>query len=197
MSVGRDSTSAVDARVRAAVAGDRSAMDRLIRELSPQMKRQLEGYGLDAEERADALQNALFKVARGLPSFREDARLSTWVFRLTANEALMLLRARRRSTGRFVAGLALDELGSLHGMQDTHEADAVLCAARNAARVRREIARLPSDYRAVIVAHYLEELDLDEASQQLGVSTSAVKGRLSRARSCMRDALVRAERRAA
>ena len=186
-----------DETVRAAVAGDRAAMDRLLRGLSPRMERQLNSYGLDAHERADALQNALLKIVRGLSSFREDARLSTWVFRLTANEALMLLRARRRNTKRLVGGLALDELGSLPAMHDPREADAALCAARKVARVHREIARLPESHRAVLVAHYLDGLDLDEASRRLGVSTSAVKGRLSRARSSMRAALERGERQAA
>jgi len=186
-----------DRTVRAAAAGDRAAMDRLIREISPQMQRQLNGYGLDAEERADALQNARLKIVRRLSSFRDDARLSTWVFRVTANEALMLLRARRRSSGRLVAGLHLEELGSLPAMQDLREADAVLCAARGAARLRRELERLPSNHRAVLVAHYLDDLDLREASERLGVSESSVKGRLWRARESMRTALAGDERRAA
>jgi RNA polymerase sigma-70 factor (ECF subfamily) len=186
-----------DGTVRAAAAGDRVAMDRLLREVSPRMARQLNGYGLDPEERADALQNALLQVVRGLSSFRQDARLSTWIFRVTENEALMLLRARRRSAGRVVAGLLLEDLGSLPGMHDPHEADDVLCAARKAARVHREIARLPSNYRTALVAHYLDELDLGEASERLGVSTAAIKARLWRARKSMRAALAKVEPQAA
>ena len=172
-------------------------MDRLIRRLTPRMKGQLATYGLDPQERADALQNALLQVVRGLGSFREEARLSTWVFRLTANEALMLLRSRRRSSGRLVADLVLADLGSLPGMPAPPEPDAALCTARSAARVHREIERLPAHYRAVVVAHYLDELDLEEASRRLGVSTSALKARLWRARSSMRASLRREERRAA
>ena len=143
------------------------------------------------------LQNALLQIVRGLSSFRQDARLTTWIFRITENEALMLLRARRRSAGRVVAGLVLEELGSLPGMHDPHEADDVLCAARKAARVHREVARLPSNYRTALVAHYLDELDLGEASERLGVSTAAVKARLWRARKSMRAALVKVEPQAA
>jgi RNA polymerase sigma-70 factor (ECF subfamily) len=183
--------------ISAAAAGDRGAMDRLIRAVSPRMQRQLSAYGLDPEERADALQNALLKIVRRLGSFREQAQLSTWIFRVTENEALMLLRVRRRSTGRLVAGMAPDELESLPGMQDHRDADATICAARKTARLHREIARLPSNYRAVLVAHYLEELDLRESSERLGVSTSAVKARLWRARESMRTALAGAESRAA
>jgi RNA polymerase sigma-70 factor (ECF subfamily) len=183
--------------VRAAAAGDRSAMDRLLRKYSPRMQRQLNAYGLDAEERADVLQEALVKIVRGLSSFRQDARLSTWIFALTANEALMMLRVKRRSTARVVAGLALEELGSLPATDDSRQADAALCAARGAARVHRELERLPSTYRAVLVAHYLDELALDDAGQRLGLSTSAVKARLWRARRSMRAALERAERPAA
>lgn len=172
-------------------------MDQLIREITPRMQRQLNGYGLDPEERADALQNALLKVVRGLGAFREDAQLSTWVFRVAENEALMLLRIRQRSSGRLVGGLVLDELGSLPGMQVPPEVEDAFCAARQGARVRREIARLPSNYRAALVAHYLDELDLEEASERLGVSTSAVKARLWRARNSMRAALAKVEPQAA
>ena len=186
-----------DNTIRAAAAGDREAMDRLIREVSPRMQKQLNGYGLDAEERADAHQNALLKIVRRLSTFREDSQLSTWVFRITANEALMLLRERRRSTGRLVGGLQVEELETLPAMQDLREADDTFCAARKAARLRLEIDRMPSNYREVLVAHYLDELDLREASERLGVTESAVKARLWRARECMRAALVAAERRAA
>ncbi len=186
-----------DETVRAARGGDRAAMDRLIRRLSPRMERQLTSYGLDPQERADALQNALLNVVRGLDSFREESQVSTWAFRLTANEALMMLRSRRRRSGQLVADLVLEDLGSLPGMPAPLEPDAALCTARTAARVHREIERLPAHYRAVVVAHYLDELDLEEASRRLGVSTSALKGRLWRARSSMRASLEREERRAA
>jgi RNA polymerase sigma-70 factor (ECF subfamily) len=186
-----------DRMVHAAAAGDRAAMDRLIRAVSPRMQRQLSGYGLDAEERADAHQNALLKIVRRLSTFREDSQLWTWVFRVTANEALMLLRQRQRSKGRLVGGLHLEELGALPAMQDLRDTDATFCAARKAARLRREIERMPSNYRDVLVAHYLDELDLREASERLGVTESAVKARLWRAREHMRAALASAERRAA
>jgi RNA polymerase sigma-70 factor (ECF subfamily) len=186
-----------DTTIHAAAAGDRAAMDRLIRAVSPRMHRQLSGYGLDTEERADAHQNALLKIARRLSSFREDSQLGTWIYRVTANEALMLLRRRKRSNGRLVGGLQLEELGSLPAMQDHRDADATFCAARKAARLRREIEQMPSNYRDVLVAHYLDELDLREASQRLGVTESAVKARLWRAREHMRAALASAERSAA
>jgi len=176
---------------------DRAAMDRLIREISPRMDRQLLSYGLDPDERADALQNALLKVVRGLDGFREDARLSTWLFRLTANEALMLLRTRRRTSGRLVPGIAPEDLEDVSGHERPSQPDAALCAARSALRVRQEIERLPEHHRAVIVAHYLDELDLEESSERLGLSTSALKGRLLRARSSMRAALARSDQRAA
>jgi RNA polymerase sigma-70 factor (ECF subfamily) len=183
--------------IDAAVAGDRAAMDRLLRAASPRMERQLSGYRLHADERADALQNARLQIMRRLSSFREEARLSTWVYRITANEALMILRVRRRTTGRFVGGMVLEDLGSLPSMQDPQEPDAALCAARKSARLHREIERLPSNYRAVLVAHYLDDLDLRAASERLGLSTAAVKARLWRARESMRGALARAEHRAA
>ena len=168
-------------------------MDRLVRSVSPRMQQQLTGYGLDADERADALQNALLQIVRRLSSFREESLLSTWIFRVTANAALLILRTRRRNSSRVVYGRHLEVLSSLVAMDDSDGVEASFCAARRAARVRREIARLPSSYGAVLVAHYLDELDLCESSARLGVSVAAVKGRLWRARECMRTAMAGAE----
>jgi RNA polymerase sigma-70 factor, ECF subfamily len=183
----------LDDLVREAAKGDRAAMDRLLRAVSPRMRTQLGSYGLGREDRADALQNALLQVVRHLGAFRDDAKLSTWIFRITENEALMVLRGRRRRQGRTVGGLGLDELGNLPAMQDTRDSDLAICAARKGAKVHREMARLPPHYRDVLVAHYMDDLDLREASERLGVTTCAVRSRLFRARECMRAALGPAE----
>ncbi len=172
-----------------AATGDRKAMNRLLRELEPAIQLQLGRYHLSRDERADAMQNALLKVARGLASFRQDARFSTWLFRLTENEALMFLRSRKRRAGRLVTGLLLDELGALPAMRVDRPAELDFCAARSAGRVRRAIANLPPSYGAALEAHYFDDLDLQESSRKLGVSEAAVKSTLWRARARMRSVL--------
>src|SRR5690606_27981604 len=89
----------------AALIGDPTALDTVLKTIKPHVERQLLRYPVSAEDRRDLLQATLMQIVRRLGSFRAEARFSTWLFRVTANEALMLLRSRRRHRARFVEGL--------------------------------------------------------------------------------------------
>jgi len=93
--------------LRLATAGDRNALNELVRSLAPHVERQLLRYPVADEDRRDLLQTTLMQVVRRLGSFRGDSSFSTWLFRVTANEALMLMRSQRRHRARVVAGLDL------------------------------------------------------------------------------------------
>ncbi|HKQ69053.1 MAG TPA: sigma factor, partial [Polyangiaceae bacterium] len=76
-----------------AKAGEGAALEELIVRIRPNVERQLTRYPVSDEDRRDLLQATLLQVVRRLASFRGDANFSTWLFRVTANEALMLMRA--------------------------------------------------------------------------------------------------------
>src|ERR1700733_13368016 len=96
-----------------ASSGDPTALTRLATMLRPHIEKQLLRYPVTDEDRRDLTQATLMQVVRRLGSFRGDASFSTWLFRVTANEALMMMRSQRRHRARVVGGLDLDELGSL------------------------------------------------------------------------------------
>jgi RNA polymerase sigma-70 factor (ECF subfamily) len=144
------------------------------------------------EDRRDLLQATLMQVVRRLGSFRGDSSFSTWLFRVTANEALMLMRSQRRHRARLVEGLDLEELGALPAMNDyqaAERADATAASNERDLRVRRALDELPLDYREVVMAHYHMDLGLQEIADRFDLTESAVRSRLHRARTRLRTLL--------
>lgn len=177
----------------AAVNGDTSALDVVLKTVSPHVERQLLRYPVSDEDRRDLLQTTLMQIVRRLGSFRAEASFSTWLFRVTANEALMLMRSRRRHRARFIEGLEWEELATLPAMNDNEEADGELGLAQRERdeRVRDALGELPEDYRDVVIAHYHMDLGLQEIADRLSITESAVRSRLHRARSRLRTLLAK------
>jgi RNA polymerase sigma-70 factor, ECF subfamily len=177
-----------------AVKGDEDALDSLLREIRPHVERQLLRYPVTDEDRRDLLQATLMQIVRRLGSFRAESSFSTWLFRVTANEALMLMRSRRRHRARVVEGLDWEELASLPLANDAApSADLRVIAKERDARVRSALRELPDDYRDVVVAHYHLDLGLQEIADRLDITESAVRSRLHRARTRLRGLLETSE----
>jgi RNA polymerase sigma-70 factor (ECF subfamily) len=132
---------------------------------------------VDAEEVA---QEAFIRVFRGLPKFRGDAALGTWIYRLAVNAALSH-RARRAN-----APAAQAEDGSAERVV------AVTPEARDLAlrkQLERALALLPVGYRTVIVLHDVEGLEHEEVASILGCHVGTSKSQLHKARAKLRDVL--------
>jgi RNA polymerase sigma-70 factor (ECF subfamily) len=173
-----------------AQSGEGAALEELIVGIRPHVERQLLRYPVSDEDRRDLLQMTLLQVVRRLASFRGDASFATWLFRVTANEALMLMRSQRRRRARLVEGFDLEDLGSITSTrppgEDGHE---VRSRTECENVLRSALAELPEDYRHIVVAHYHEDQGLQEIADQLCVTESAVRSRLHRARSRLREIL--------
>jgi RNA polymerase sigma-70 factor, ECF subfamily len=174
----------------AAVAGDTTALDHVLKTIKPHVERQLLRYPVSEEDRRDLLQATLMQIVRRLGSFRAESSFSTWLFRVTANEALMLMRSRRRHRARFIEGLEWEELATLPAMNDTEiDSDLGVSQRQRDERVRDALGELPDDYRDVVIAHYHLDLGLQEIADRLSITESAVRSRLHRARSRLRSLL--------
>src|SRR5271154_2225434 len=114
--------------------------------LKPRIEKQLLRYPLADEGRRDLAQATLMQVIRRVGSFRGDSSFSTWLFRVTAPEALMMMRSQRRHRARLVEGLDLEDLGGLPAANDAaaeQPADAAAEASQRDARVRQALEELP------------------------------------------------------
>ena len=159
--------------VAAAQAGDRDALDRLLRRHHDRiyaLARRMTGNDADA---ADATQEALIAIVRGLPRFDQRASFGTWAYRVATNACLDELRRRgRRPRPDPDAFLATPSLGS-----DT--ADVV--SAR--IDVDAALATLPVEFRAAVVLRDLCALDYAEIAEVLGIPAGTVRSRIARGRS--------------
>ncbi|HWL88428.1 MAG TPA: RNA polymerase sigma factor [Polyangiaceae bacterium] len=183
-------TTAIDRTlIQSAADGDPSSINLLLRTLRPRIERQLLRYPVSDEDRRDLLQTTLMQVVRRLPSFRGEAPFSTWLFRVTTNEALMMMRSHRRYRARMAEGFEPEQLDTLPAPGGgAFSQDADTSAARNerATRLQQALAELTQDYRDVVIAHYHLDLGLQEIATRLAMSEAAVRSRIYRARAQLR-----------
>ena len=176
-------------------AGDDAAYERLVREHGGAMLAVARRYLRGEDDARDVVQEALLSAFRGIARFDADAKLSTWLHRIVVNCALMKLRTRRRRPEESIDDLlpSFDEQGAfVHGVVDWDAPATETLVERRQTRqiVRRCIDRLPESYRALLILRDIEERDTDETAELLGLTVSAVKSRLHRARQALRELLV-------
>jgi RNA polymerase sigma-70 factor (ECF subfamily) len=165
--------------VRRTRAGDTRAFEAIMRRHNRVLYRTARAILRDDAEAEDAVQEAYLRAYRGLEAFRGEAKLSTWLVRIAANEALM--RRRRRPAAEVVPMDATVELEA-GGEQGDHMLRQLL---------ERKIDALPDDYRAVFMLRAVEELSVEETAAALGIPEATVRTRLFRARGLLRESLAR------
>ena len=173
--------------VSAAQAGDQRAFDELVRvtyDDTYSLALRLTGNSADAE---DVAQDTYLRVFRGLGRFRGESNVATWLFRITSNCASSLLVRRRR--GGVHEPLADDE--TVRDDRPEHDPVAHLDATDRRDLLVEALAVLPSKLRSVIVLRDIYDLSHETIARQLGITESAAKVRLHRARQKLRTQLHR------
>ncbi len=176
-------------------AGEQAAFEDVVRTCSGRMLATARRILRSEEEARDALQDAFLAAFRALPSFDGAAQLSTWLHRIVVNAALMRLRSRRRHPEASIEDL-LPRFDVEGHRVDPDDRPDLLCeaaaeSAHTRALVRACVARLPEAYRCVLLLRDFEELGTEETAAELGISASAVKTRLHRARAALKTLLER------
>ena len=171
--------------------GDTAAFEILMRRHNRTLFRTARAILRDDAEAEDALQEAYLQAYQAIGGWREEAKLSTWLARIVANEALMRLRKQARRAEI----VPLQSSATLEGLNEIPDTDMNKTPEREAQRVemRRlleaQIDSLPDDYRAVFMLRAVEELTVEETSKVLGIPEATVRSRLFRARSLLREGL--------
>jgi RNA polymerase sigma-70 factor (ECF subfamily) len=177
------------ALVAAAQAGDRAALDQLLRRHYDRVHsvcRRITGNEADA---ADAAQEALILIVRGLARFDGRSSFSTWVYRVATNASLDELRRRRRRP--LLAGRDTDDED--HRNHEPVDQHADHHPERLADRLALEAAlvALPEDFRVPVVLRDVVDLDYAEIAEVLDVPIGTVKSRIARGRGMLAGALSR------
>jgi RNA polymerase sigma-70 factor (ECF subfamily) len=171
--------------------GDRNEFSRLVEKYSGklyQLGLKMLGNPQDAE---DILQETFLKAMRGIKNFDGRASLSTWLYRIAINESLMYLRRKHPDI------ISIEEPAQTES-EDQEPLQIVdwcclpeqeLLSGEVRRRIDQAIEKLPTSLRAVFVLRDIEELSTLQTAEVLGLSETAVKTRLSRARMRLREEL--------
>jgi RNA polymerase sigma-70 factor (ECF subfamily) len=171
--------------------GDTRAFEALMRRYNRTLFRTARAILRDDAEAEDALQEAYIQAYRALGTFRAEAKLSTWLARIVANEALMRLRKQTRRA-EIVPMQSAASAEALEQVMDT-DMDKAPETSVQRSELRRlleaQIDALPEAYRTVFVLRAVEELSVEETGAVLDLPPATVRTRLFRARSLLREAL--------
>ena len=139
------------------------------------------------QDACDMTQEAAINIYRGLSrvALREGGTLKSWICTVTAHTCLDALRKRRVETTPMPETGVLDEVFNL----TTPSAEDAAEAKERTAEIAAAIAKLPLEWRTLIILRETQGFSYQELSEATGVGVSTIKSRLSRARAALRDLL--------
>jgi RNA polymerase sigma-70 factor (ECF subfamily) len=177
--------------VRRAIGGEEAAFAAIMQRHNQLLFRMARSIVKSDAEAEDALQEAWLRAWRALAGFRADARLSTWLVRIVANEALGRLRQRHASVIPLDAAMHTieRETGTSLGDAACDPPDNIAMRGQLRALVEARIDRLPEAFRTVFMLRAIEEMSVKEVAEALEIPEATVRTRFHRARALMRESL--------
>jgi len=163
--------------IRQAADGNDRAIRTLYERYAPRVFAVVRRIAGDDELAQDYAQEAWIRAIRALPSFRGDARFSTWLHRIAVNSSLQALRrteTRRKREAPFPAEVPVGPRGG----------DTLLQR-----RLEQALDGLPEGMRQVLILHDVEGYTHEDIGDALGISAGTSKSQLFKARAKMRDML--------
>lgn len=177
-----------DELVLRAQQNDLEAFSELMRRTSPASLRLALSILRDRDEAEDEVQNSYLNAWRHVSRFQREAKFSTWMSRIVANQCLMRLRKLRSARFVYLDDAGPDEDVRPMEVPDQRETpEAGFGGAEINSLLHREISKLPPLLKGVLVLRDVQELSTEEIAGQLGITASAVKSRLLRARAELRN----------
>lgn len=146
----------------------RQAFSEVIATYSEPLYWQIRRMVQDHDDANDLLQNTFMKAWMSLDSFRGDAKLSTWLYKIAINESLTHLDRMKKNRN-----ISLDEEES--ALAAIIEADSFFDGDEIQRKLRLAIASLPEKQRLVFNMKYFDEMKYEDMSQVLGTSVGALK----------------------
>jgi RNA polymerase sigma-70 factor (ECF subfamily) len=133
----------------------------------------------DRSRAEDVAQDVFLRVHRGLPYFRGEARLSTWIYRIAANVCAQAPQP---------PSVSLDDAkGAARTIRSSPDRQFGDLELRD--RLEKAIARLPAHYRFLVAAHYLDGMKYEDLAEALKLPLGTVKTQLHRAKQQLRRLL--------
>jgi len=178
-------------------SGDEQALVDLADEFGTKIYQLAFRYLRNKEDAEEVTQDVLFKIYRQVEAFRDDAALSSWIYRITFNAAMSRLRTakyqhshddeRQASVGDAELNGDTARATDVAGWSDL--ADEQVRRSQLRSRVMRAILALPAIYRAPVMLRDIQGMSTEEASAMLKVKDQTLKSRLHRGRLILRKQL--------
>lgn len=144
-----------------------SAFSFVVKKYSPKIYWHIRNMVLSHDDANDLVQDTFIKAWNSLDTFRGEAHISTWLYRIAINETLTFLKKRQIET----IPIDSDE----YDIASTIESDAYFCGDSTDILFRKAIETLPEKQRLVFNMKYFEEMKYEEMSEILGTSIGALK----------------------
>ena len=175
--------------VAAAKSGENEALDALCQAHAPRLFRAVQRITRNREDAEDAVQDSFLNALRHLKSFDGRSTFSTWLTRIGINSALMIIRKKRNSREISVYGSTEDE--PTWEVPDSAPNPERRYAERERDRFLRSALQLLSPrIRRALELHTFQDNSVGETALQLGISVSAAKARVFRAKAVLRKSKV-------
>jgi RNA polymerase sigma-70 factor (ECF subfamily) len=173
------------------IAQDRDELARFVETYSPRIYRLGMRILNNEQDAEDVLQETFIKAIRALPTFEGRSSLSTWLYRIATNEALMLLRKHSPEMVSIDAPAEEEEeeQEALQIVDWTNQPETELSVREIRQQINSAVAKLPLGQREVFALREVEGMSVKETADILNVSESVVKTRLLRARMHLRQVL--------
>ncbi len=175
--------------VSRARSGSRTAFEELVRRYQGKSMRLALGMLNNREDAEEAVQDAFVRAYRSLNAFREDARFSTWLYRILVN----VCRSRRRRKQNTVDVSAVEDRYDRRLLRNDGEefSGGTIAPKMMSEYVEDALNSLSTRYRSVISLFYMEEFTVSEIAHILMISESSVKVRLYRGRMQLKEIMTR------
>lgn len=179
---------------------DEAAFEELVNRYEDKLYRLAMRFVRNETDAQEILQDAFLSAWRNLPTFEGRAQFGSWMYRVTVNAALMLLRSRNRHPEVGVDDVeptALNDAVAENGRMMRSNADwsqrpdDQLQSEQLRRHIQAAVDTLPEGLRTVFLLRDVEELSTEDTAELLALSVPAVKTRLHRARLALREAIGR------
>jgi len=144
----------------------------------------------NAEDAEDVAQEVFIQAFRSIHSFKGEAKLTTWLYRIATTRSLDLLRSRKsKKRFGFLQRLFTDDGDLQYDLPDFNHPGIALEHKENAAKLFKAIAKLPENQKIAFTLHKMEDLSYQEISDVLGTTVPAVESLMHRAKVNLRNIL--------
>lgn len=174
--------------------GDSNAFDEIVTRFQKKVFTTCIGFVHNAEDAEDLAQDVFIEVFRSVGTFRNEAKLSTWLYRIAVNKSLNFLRKKKRNAMQiFIENMFIqnDEKATekLFAAKST-EADAGFEQKELKKILEKAIDSLPKNQKTAFILSKYDEMSYSEISEVMGLSLSSVESLIHRAKTGLQKRLI-------